>query len=96
MVRVGGLQYTCNPTAPMGKRIEDMRLDGKPIEASKTYKVAGWAPVAEEAAKAGNKPVWEVVEQWLRSKNGTVAARRVNMPKITGALPNAGYLAESA
>jgi sulfur-oxidizing protein SoxB len=96
MVRVGGLQYTCNPTAPMGKRIEDMRLDGKPIEASKTYKVAGWAPVAEEAAKAGNKPVWEVVEQWLRSKNGTVAARRVNMPKIAGALPNAGYLAESA
>jgi sulfur-oxidizing protein SoxB len=95
-VRVGGLQYTCNPTAAMGKRIEDMRLDGKPIDASKTYKVAGWAPVAEEAKNAGNKPVWELVEQWLRAKNGVVAARRVNMPKLTGALPNAGYTAEAA
>jgi sulfur-oxidizing protein SoxB len=33
----------------MGSRISDMRLKGKPIEAGKTYKVAGWAPVAEEA-----------------------------------------------
>jgi S-sulfosulfanyl-L-cysteine sulfohydrolase len=96
MVRVGGLQYTCNPTAAMGKRIEDMRLGGKPIEAGKTYKVAGWAPVAEEARSAGSKPVWELVEQWLRAKNGVVAARRVNMPKLTGALPNAGYTGEAA
>jgi sulfur-oxidizing protein SoxB len=96
MVRVGGLQYTCDPSAAMGKRIEDMRLDGKPIEAAKTYKVAGWAPVAEEAKSAGNKPVWELVEQWLRAKNGVVAARRVNMPKLAGALPNNGYAPEAA
>lgn len=91
MVRVGGLQYTCNPTAAMGKRIEDMRLGGKPIEASRNYKVAGWAPVAEEAAKAGNKPVWELVEQWLKARGGKVAARHVNVPKLTGALPNPGF-----
>ncbi len=53
MVRVGGLQYTIDPTAGMGKRISDMRLAGKPLEAGKTYKVAGWAPVAEEARQAG-------------------------------------------
>jgi hypothetical protein len=29
-----------------------MRLKGKPIEADKTYKVAGWAPVADHAAQA--------------------------------------------
>ena len=91
MVRVGGLQYTCNPSAPMGKRIEDMRLGGRPIEASKVYKVAGWAPVAEQARSAGNKPVWELVEQWLRAKHGVVAARRINMPRLAGALPNAGF-----
>jgi sulfur-oxidizing protein SoxB len=55
------------------------------------YKVAGWAPVAEDAAKAGNPPVWELVEQWLRSRGGKVAPRRVNVPKLTGALPNPGY-----
>lgn len=92
MVRVGGLQYSCNPSAPMGKRIEDMRLGGKPIEASRSYKVAGWAPVAEEAARAGNRPVWDLVEEWLKARGGKVAARRVNMPRLTGALPNPGYL----
>jgi len=93
MVRVGGLQYTIDPTAGMGKRISDMRLQGKPIEASRTYKVAGWAPVAEEAARAGNKPVWELVEQWLQARGGKVAARQPNLPKITGALPNPGFVA---
>jgi S-sulfosulfanyl-L-cysteine sulfohydrolase len=57
MVRVGGLQYTMTPGEKMGARITDMRVGGKTIEAGKTYKVAGWAPVAEEASKAGNKPV---------------------------------------
>lgn len=92
MVRVGGLQYSCNPSAPAGKRIEDMRLGGKPIEASRSYKVAGWAPVAEEAARAGSRPVWDLVEEWLKARGGKVAARRVNMPRLTGALPNPGYL----
>jgi sulfur-oxidizing protein SoxB len=62
MVRVGGLTYACDPLQAMGRRISDMRLNGQPIEADKTYKVAGWAPVAEDAAKAGNKMVWDVVE----------------------------------
>lgn len=91
MVRVGGLQYTMNPLAGMGKRVTDMRLAGKPIDASRTYKVAGWAPVAEEAARAGNKPVWELVEQWLQARGGKVAARKPNVPKLAGALPNPGY-----
>ncbi len=92
MVRVGGLQYSCTPLASMGKRIDDLRLNGKPIEASRKYKVAGWAPVAEEArTAAGNKPVWEVVEQWLKSRSGKVPARDVNMPTLKGGLPNPGY-----
>jgi S-sulfosulfanyl-L-cysteine sulfohydrolase len=93
MVRVGGLQYSCNPLASMGKRIDDMRLNGKPLEASRKYKVAGWAPVAEEARTApGNKPVWDVVEQWLKARGGKVPARQANMPRLTGGLPNAGYV----
>ncbi|MBX3678758.1 MAG: thiosulfohydrolase SoxB, partial [Rhodocyclaceae bacterium] len=43
MVRVGGLQYSCDPMAGMGKRIDNMTLGGKPIDPEKTYKVAGWA-----------------------------------------------------
>jgi sulfur-oxidizing protein SoxB len=96
MVRVGGLEYSCNPLATMGKRITDMRLNGKPLEAARNYKVAGWAPVAEEASKAGNKPVWELVEQWLKARGGIVKPRQVNMPRLTGGVPNAGYLAPQA
>ncbi|MDR3369053.1 thiosulfohydrolase SoxB [Rhodoferax sp.] len=93
MVRVGGLQYSCSPLESMGKRISDMRLNGKLLEADKKYKVAGWAPVAEEAKNQGNKMVWDVVETWLASRGGKVSARKANAPKIIGALPNPGYIA---
>jgi sulfur-oxidizing protein SoxB len=91
MVRVGGLTYTCTPEAGMGGRISDMRLKGQPIAADKLYKVAGWAPVAEEASKTGSKPVWELVEGWLKAnKGGRVAPRHINAPKLVGAAGNPG------
>ncbi|KAI3597933.1 SoxZY-persulfide-sulfonate hydrolase, SoxB [Cupriavidus necator H850] len=92
MVRVGGLQYTIDPTAGMGKRISDMRLGGKPLEAGKTYKVAGWAPVAEEARQAGGAPIWDVMAQWLRSTK-EVSARPLNLPRVRGMDGNPGMAA---
>jgi sulfur-oxidizing protein SoxB len=90
MVRVGGLSYACEPGAGMGRRIQDMRLNGKPIEAGKKYKVAGWAPVAEEAATApGSRMVWDLVEQWLKSK-GRITPRRINSPRLIGVDGNPG------
>jgi sulfur-oxidizing protein SoxB len=94
MVRVGGLTYTMAPAAAMGSRIDDLRLNGKPIEADKTYKVAGWAPVSEEARQASNKPVWDVVESWLRQQGGGhVKARHINTPGLKGVQGNAGLAA---
>ena len=91
MVRVGGLAYTCNPLAAMGSRITELRLAGQPIEADKKYKVAGWAPVAEEArTMPGNKPVWDVVEGWLKAQGGRVKARTINTPKLVGVAGNPG------
>ena len=55
----------------MGARISAMRLNGKPIEAAKTYKVAGWAPVAEGAK---GEPIWDVVETYLRDRKVDRAA----------------------
>lgn len=92
MVRVGGLEYTCTPSATMGKRIDNMRLNGKLIDADKKYKVAGWAPVAEEAKSAGSPMVWDVVEKWLKARNGKVSARKLNTPKLIGVKPNPGYV----
>jgi S-sulfosulfanyl-L-cysteine sulfohydrolase len=91
MVRVGGLTYTMDPAGSMGGRISNMRLSGQPIEAGKTYKVAGWAPVAEEARTApGVKPVWDVVESWLKSQGGRVKPRTINTPKLIGVQGNPG------
>jgi sulfur-oxidizing protein SoxB len=86
MVRVGGLSYACDPNAQMGNRIQDMRLGGKPLEAGKKYKVAGWAPVAENAS---GEPIWEVVAHWLRNQK-TVTPRRLNSPRLIGIAGNAG------
>ncbi len=89
MVRVGGMRYACNIGAKMGGRISDMRLAGKPIEADKKYKVAGWAPVSEEARKAGGEPIWDVVAKYLRDKK-TIRPPRLNLPKLEGAAGNPG------
>jgi len=97
MVRVGGLTYAIDPVAKMGARISDLRLNGLPLEAGKTYRVAGWAPVSEEARHApGVKPVWEVVEAWLKNQNGRVKARRINVPTMRGAADNPGYAPSGA
>jgi sulfur-oxidizing protein SoxB len=86
MVRVGGLQYTIDPRAKAGARISDMRLKGQLIEADKSYKVAGWAPVAEGAK---GEPIWEVVETWLKAKK-RITPRQLNTPKILGMDGNPG------
>jgi len=88
MVRVGGLKYAIDPNAPMGKRIQDMTLNGKPLEPGKKYKVAGWAPVSEEGREAG-PPVWEIVAEYLRSQK-TVRIKELNVPRIIGVEGNPG------
>ncbi|MES2161265.1 MAG: thiosulfohydrolase SoxB [Pseudomonadota bacterium] len=86
MVRVGGMSYTCTPAAASGRRISDMRLGGKLLDADKTYKVAGWAPVAEGASGA---PIWDVMETYLRA-HPVVRARRPDQPTLVGTAGNPG------
>jgi sulfur-oxidizing protein SoxB len=86
MVRVGGLSYAIDPNAPMGKRISDMTLKGKPIEADKTYKVAGWASVQEGVT---GEPVWDVVARYLRNQK-VLKTPRLNTPTIKGMAGNPG------
>jgi S-sulfosulfanyl-L-cysteine sulfohydrolase len=88
MVRVGGMQYTCDPTAKAGARISNMRLAGKPLEADKTYKVAGWAPV-QEASKNAGPPVWDVVETYLKAQK-VIKPVVLNNPTLQGMAGNPG------
>lgn len=87
MVRTGGLNYRCNPTAAMGERISELTLaDGRGIEASKNYRVAGWATVG---AKSPGAPVWEVVAEYLRDQK-QVAIDKLETPLLTGVKGNPG------
>jgi sulfur-oxidizing protein SoxB len=80
MVRVGGIEYTIDPTKTIGHRIGNMMLKGKPVDAHKTYKVAGWAPVGEGVQ---GEPVWDVVASYLRDKKA-IKGVKLNSPKIVG------------
>ena len=87
MVRTGGMNYVCEPLAGPGERISAMALDdGTPIEAGKTYKVAGWATVG---SKAPGQPVWDVVAEYLRDA-GVARVERMNTPQLKGLQQNQG------
>ena len=79
MVRVSGMTYSIDPTQAMGSRISDLRLvNGNPILANKNYLVSGWATVGEVSS---GPPVWEVVAEFLRSKE-SIQVDQTNQPKI--------------
>jgi sulfur-oxidizing protein SoxB len=88
MVRVGGLNYRCDPAAAAGRRITDLQLDdGTLIDAKKPYRVAGWATVG---SKAPGPPIWEVVAEYLRGQDRAVDVPAVNTPALTGVAGNPG------
>ncbi len=89
MVRVGGMGYSIAPNERMGSRIQNMTLKGKPIEAGKKYKVAGWASVQENVQ---GEPVWDVVATHLRNKK-VIKGVKVNTPTIVGMAGNPGMAA---
>jgi sulfur-oxidizing protein SoxB len=89
MVRVGGLRYAMDPHAAQGKRITRMTLGGRAIDAERKYKVAGWAPVAEEARTANAEPVWDLVARYLRAQK-TVKPVKPNRPELDGVAGNPG------
>ncbi len=88
MVRVGGLKFSIDPTKTIGNRITDMELNGKPLEASKKYRVAGWASVSSPRQ---GQPVWDVVANYIRAQD-TVKVNKMNVPKIKGIKNNPGLV----
>ena len=86
MVRVGGIQYTCDLTKGFGKRINNMMLKGKALDPNKKYKVAGWAPVAEGVV---GEPIFDLVSGYLRTKK-VITPRKLNVPKLIGVKGNPG------
>ena len=87
MVRVGGIQYSVTPNATIGKRINDMMINGKAVDANKKYKVAGWASVMG----ATGTPIWDVVADYLRDQK-VIKPVKLNQPKVVGMGSNPGMV----
>ena len=87
MVRLGGMNYVCDPLAEIGQRISNMTLDsGALVEAGKRYKVTGWATVGSQSP---GRPVWDVVAEYLRSIK-TISVDRLNTPVLKNVANNPG------
>ena len=87
MVRSGGLVYACEPAAKLNSRISDMSLNGQPIQADKSYKVARWGV---GSAQSQGEPVWDIVEQYLKS-DPIVKNHTPNVPRLIGVNSNPGF-----
>lgn len=73
MVRCGGVGYTIDIEAPMGRRISGLThlKSGRPIEAAREYTVVGWASVEEGTE---GPPAWDLLERYVaRRKTVTIA-----------------------
>jgi len=83
MVRCGGLGYTIDISQPMGKRISNMTLlrKGEPIDASRTYTIAGWASVNQGTE---GPPIWDVVSEYIADKK-TINVSSASAVEIKGA-----------
>ncbi|QKT03089.1 thiosulfohydrolase SoxB [Ectothiorhodospiraceae bacterium 2226] len=87
MVRVGGMDFVFDPTASIGNRVSEMRLDdGTPVEANKNYKVAGWATVGSQSP---GPQVWDVVAEYLRDQK-VATIKKMNVPKLKNVQGNPG------
>lgn len=82
MVRVGGMGYRIDVGAKMGSRISDMTLlkTGQPLDAARSYTVAGWASVNEGTE---GPPIWDVVSAYVKRK-GTIALKPNTSVKVDG------------
>ncbi len=87
MVRLGGMDYVLDPLGSAGSRVSNMQLDdGKPIDANRNYKVAGWATVGSQAS---GMPIWDLVAEYMRAQK-TINFKKLNTPKLKSIDKNPG------
>ncbi len=91
MVRVGGMDYTIDPSKPLYQRITHAVLDnGHAIEPEETYRVAGWASVNRTPE---GRLMWDIVRDYIlnnRSEDNVLRLKKINHPTLIGIKDNPG------
>ena len=82
MVRVGGMAYSCAPKESIGNRISNMTMikTGEPIEADRSYVVAGWASVNEGVE---GPAVYDLMENYI-TRHKVIDIPRNDTVKVIG------------
>jgi sulfur-oxidizing protein SoxB len=73
----------------MGKRISELRLNGQLLDASKVYKVAGWASVSPDLQGSPAPAIWDILTQYLTDIK-VVSRITPNIPQIKNMQGNKG------
>jgi len=87
MLRVGGLTYTIDPRQPMGRRITEVRVNGRPLGTERRYKTVGWAAVGPPV---DGPPAADVVAQHLRDLGRVRLDPRPRVTVVQPGTPNGG------
>lgn len=91
MVRVGGMDYTIDPSKPLLERIITTSLDsGQQIDPTKTYRVAGWAVVGSPPA---GRLIWDIVRDYALSEkdsDNVIKIAKVYNPTLVGVSKDPG------
>jgi sulfur-oxidizing protein SoxB len=91
MVRIGGLDYTIDPSRKLGERISNIIMDdGKPLDLDARYTVAGWASVNRTPE---GPLMWDVVRNYIldnRDEDKILRLPKINYPVLVGVADNPG------
>jgi len=91
MVRVGGLDYTIDPSKKLGERITHIVLDdGRKLKADESYTVSGWATVNRTPQ---GRLMWDVVHDYIlanRGKDNVLRLEKINRPTLVNVMDNPG------
>ena len=92
MVRVGGLDYTIDPSKKLGERITNVVLDdGRKLDPEQTYTVSGWASVNRTPE---GRLMWDVVRDYILAakdkKDNVLRLPKINHPVLHNVMSNPG------
>ncbi len=89
-MRVAGPRYPIDPDAPLGTKLSDLEVNGKPLDPARSYKVAGWASVNPQPDELPD--IWDVVAEYLRDRK-VIRDVTPNIPRVKGIGGNPGFVA---
>ena len=75
MSRLTGVSYDIKVNAPAGKRIHNLKINGKPLDPNRSYVVSAWGGNLQSAGKnlreSKIEPVYDVVTNYVK-KSGKI------------------------